>query len=259
MRIYTMEIPTFKFPNETFVHKEIYIPNAFYLAQPVGKLSCIWFTIVNDVPTCYMIDIRDRQLHKKHTLSTLFDPALVGTLLHGTHMYYESQPCFVIHNIFYYKNTLLEKSYAEKYTLMETIIEKYIWNEKMTHTQCMFFMPVTARRIEELETSYKIFCIKIMDGNKIINYIDQTVLKQFCIHSTDLRDIYEVYTLENVYHSIAHIDTVKRSAMLNKLFKKEITLDSIEDSDTEEEFESKQIKMFCKWNEMMKKWVPIKI
>jgi hypothetical protein len=47
--------------------------------------------------------------------------------------------------------------------------------------------------------------------------------------------------------------------MLNKLFKKEVTLDSIEDSDEEEEFKSVRIKMFCKWNEVMKKWVPIKI
>ena len=256
-----MEIPSFKFPNETFVHKETYIPNAFYLAQPVGKLSCIWFTQINNVPTCIMIDIRDRQLHKKTILSSLFDPELVGTILHGTHMYYESQPCFVIHNIFYYKHNPVETCYQEKYTLMQTIIEKYIWNEKMASSQCMFFMPVTSYRIENVEASYKIFCIKIIEctGNKIINYIDQTVLKQFLIQSTDIRDIYEVYTLENVYHSIAHVDTVKRSALLNKLFKKEITLDSIEESDDEEQFESKQIKMYCKWNEMMKKWVPIKV
>jgi hypothetical protein len=47
--------------------------------------------------------------------------------------------------------------------------------------------------------------------------------------------------------------------MLNKLFKKEITIDSIEDSDEEEEFQSKSIKMYCKWNELTKKWIPIKI
>jgi hypothetical protein len=47
--------------------------------------------------------------------------------------------------------------------------------------------------------------------------------------------------------------------MLNKLFKKEITLDSIEDSDDEEIVEPKRIKMYCKWNDIMKKWVPIKI
>jgi hypothetical protein len=254
-----MELPVFKFPPETFVHKEIYVPNAIYLAQPVGKLSCIWFTQINDIPTCFMIEIRDRQLHKKTILSTLFDSELIGTILHGTHMYYESQPCFVIHNIFYYKNTPVDCCYQERYALMETIIEKYIYNEKMSASQCMFFMPVISFRIENVEASYKIFCIKIIEGNKIINYVDQTVLKQFLIQSTDIRDIYEVYTLENVYHSIAHIDTVKRSALLNKLFKKEITLDSIEESDDEEQFESKQIKMYCKWNEMMKKWVPIKV
>lgn len=254
-----MDLSTFKLPTETFVHKEIYIPNAYYLAQPVGKLSCIWFTLVNDIPICYMIEIHDRKLQKKTILPTLFDTELVGTLLHGTYMYYESQPCFVIHNIFYYKNEPVNTVYEEKYTLLENIIEKYIYNEKMSSTQCMFFLPVTNNRIEMQSVSYKIFCIKIMDGHKIINYVDQTILKPFLIQSTDIRDIYEVYTLDNVYHSIAHIDTVKRSALLNKLFKKEITLDSIEDSDEEEQFETKRIKMFCKWNELMKKWVPIKV
>jgi hypothetical protein len=115
-------------------------------------------------------------------------------------------------------------------------------------------------RIENIEASYKIFCIKIIDSSgKIMNYVDQTVLKPLWVQSTDLRDIYEVYTLDNVYHSIAHIDTYKRSALLNKLFKKEITLDSIEESEDEEEFESKRLKMYCKWNEVMKKYVPIKI
>ena len=127
-----MELPVFKFPPETFVHKEIYIPNAIYLAQPVGKLSCIWFTQINNIPTCFMIEIRDRQLHKKTILSTLFDSELIGTILHGTYMYYESHPCFVIHNIFYYKNIHVDSCYKERYTLMETIIEKYIWNEKMS-------------------------------------------------------------------------------------------------------------------------------
>lgn len=256
-----MELPTIKLPHESFVQKEVYLPNAFYLAQPVGKLSCVWFTKVNNVPTCMLIEIRDRQFVKQTPLQTLFDPDLVGTLLHGTFMHYESQPCFVIHNIFYYQSNVVENCYQEKYALMESILEKYIWNEKMSSSQCMFFMPVTSFRIENIEASYKIFCIKIIEasGNKIMNYVDQTVLKPLWVQSTDLRDIYEIYTLDNVYHSIAHIDTYKRSALLNKLFKKEITLDSIEESDDEEEFESKRLKMYCKWNETMKKWVPIKL
>lgn len=248
-----------KLPIETFVHKEIYLPNAIYIAQPVGKLACVWFTIEHDKPVCFMLDIRDRQIHKKYPLDTVFDLDLVGTIIQGTHLHYESQPCFVIHNIFKYKNNEIDDCYLKKYTLMENIINQYIFNEKMTPKQCMFFMPVTSFRIENIEASYKIFCIKIISGNKIINYVDQTVLKPFWIQSTDVRDIYEIYTLENVYHSIAHIDTYKRSVMLNKLFKKEITLDSIEDSDVEDEYEVKRIKMYCKWNEIMKKWVPIKI
>lgn len=247
-----------KLPQESFVHKEIYIPNAVYIAQPVGKLACVSF-VATDKPSCFMCDIRDRQIYKKYPLDTVFDPELAGTVIQGTYIHYESQPCFVIHNIFKYKNNVVDISYPKKYKLLETILEKYIFNEKMNKTQCMFFMPVTSFRIENIEASYKIFCIKIMTENKIINYVDQTTLKLFRIQSTDLRDIYEVYTVENVYHSIAHIDTYKRSIMMNKLFKKEVTIDSIEDSDEEEEFETKRIKMYCRWNELLKKWIPIKV
>ena len=129
----------------------------------------------------------------------------------------------------------------------------------MSASQCMFFLPEMSFRIENINASYKVFCIKIIDGNKIINYIDETILKPFIIHSTETRDIFELYTLDNKFHSIAHINTYKCSKMLNKLFKKEITIDSIEDSDEEEEFQSKSIKMYCKWNELTKKWIPIKI
>ena len=88
-----------KLPSESFVHKELYVPNALYIAQPVGKLSCVWFTMVNNKPTCLLFEIRERQLQKHYPLDTVFDPELVGTVLQGTYLHYESQPCFVIHNI----------------------------------------------------------------------------------------------------------------------------------------------------------------
>jgi hypothetical protein len=211
---------------------------------------------------CYLIEIKDRQLNKKYSIPTLFDPQLVGTVLQGTYIHYESQPCFVIHNIFYYKNNKITSTYKDKLVLFEEILDKYIWNEKMSKTQCMFYLPELSFRIENVKSCYKIFCIKIIElyGNKIINYIDETVLKPFLVHSTNIRDIYELYTIENKFHSIAHINTYNCSKMLNKLFKKEITIDSIEDSDDDqEEFQQKIIKMYCKWNDIIKKWIPIKI
>ena len=250
-----------KLPYENVTHKEIYLPNAIYLAQPVGKLSCISFTMVNDIPTCHLIEIKDRQLNKKYPISTHFDSKLIGTVLQGTYLHYESQPCFVIHNIFYYKHEKVTCNYEEKCKLFQEILSNYIWNEKMTITQCMFFLPEMSFRIENINASYKVFCIKIIDlqCNKIINYIDETVLKPFIVQSTPTRDIFELYSLDNKFHSIAHINSYKCSKMLNKMFKKEITIDSIEDSDDEEEFQMKSIKMYCKWNEITKKWIPIKI
>jgi hypothetical protein len=245
--------PAFEIPHETTVYKEVHMPNALYLAQPVGKLSYIWFT----TNTCYLND-----LTKMYKIVTAFDPILAkenGTVLQGTYMYYESQPCFVIHNLIYYKGEKIESDYFHKYELMQELLANYVWNEKVTKFQCMFFLPIISYRLQSMDTCYPIHCIKIIElhGTKIINYIDKSVLKVFHIKPTDICDIYELYDV-NKFHSIAHVDTFERSIFLNQLFKQKTTIDSIEESDDDTECILIPIKVQCKWNETFKKWTPIK-
>lgn len=72
------------------------------------------------------------------------------------------------------------------------------------------------------------------------------------------------------YHLIASIPDYKTSVMMNSLFrniKENNSLDALEESDDEEEFENvnidkfvdltKQIKMKCVYNYKFKKWTPI--
>ncbi len=71
---------------------------------------------------------------------------------------------------------------------------------------------------------------------------------------------------------IAHIPDYKTSVFMNKLFrniKENHNLDSLEESDEEEEFEniqidkfvdlSKILKMRCNFNYKFKKWVPMQV
>jgi hypothetical protein len=71
---------------------------------------------------------------------------------------------------------------------------------------------------------------------------------------------------------IAHIPDYKTSVFMNKLFrniKENHNLDSLEESDEEEEFEniqidkfvdlSKILKMRCSFNYKFKKWVPMQV
>ena len=249
-----MAFPSFEIPHENEVTTEVHLPNALYLAQPVGKLSFMWFTNPEH-PTCFLND-----LTKLYEIPTAFDPILSkGTVLQGTYMHYESQPCFVIHNLIYYKGEKIESDYFHKYKLMQELLANYIWNEKVTKYQCMFFLPVITYRFQPMETCYPIQCIKIIElyGTKIINYTDKSTPTIFFIKPTDICDIYELYK-DNVFHSTAHVDSFQRSLFLNRLFKPVKTIDSIEDSDEDTECILIPVKVQCKWNETFKKWTPIK-
>ena len=102
---------------------------------------------------------------------------------------------------------------------------------------------------------YKIFFIK-PDLQNDIYYLYQNNTTNFDIISTDL----------------AHIPDYKTSVLMNKLFrniKENNNLDSLEESDEEDEFENIQIdkfvdlnkiiKMRCIFNYKFKKWVPVSV
>ena len=111
---------------------------------------------------------------------------------------------------------------------------------------------------------------------KVLNKNDKDKEKSFSkifIVKPDIQnDIYHLYTVDNVYDSIACIPDYKTSVMMNNLFrtiKENNDLDALEESDDEEEFENpnidkfvdleKSYKMICNLNKKFKKWVPIKI
>ena len=90
-------------------------------------------------------------------------------------------------------------------------------------------------------------------------------------------DVYYLYPITTtnfatISKEIAHIPDYKTSVLMNKLFrniKENINLDSLEESDEEDEFENIQIdkfvdlnkilKMRCIFNYKFKKWIPISV
>jgi hypothetical protein len=100
--------------------------------------------------------------------------------------------------------------------------------------------------------------------------------KEFLVKASVVNDIYYLYDIGNKLGEgegiIAHIPDYTTSVMLNKLFrniKENERLDSLEESDDENEFENenenkfvdinKTYKMLCKFNTKFKKWFPIKV
>jgi hypothetical protein len=85
-------------------------------------------------------------------------------------------------------------------------------------------------------------------------------------------DIYHLYEDGDKYHSVALIPDYTTSVMMNKLFrniKENTNLDTLEESDDEDEFEDdrddrfvfldKSYKMVCAYNNKFKKWVPVRL
>ena len=90
-------------------------------------------------------------------------------------------------------------------------------------------------------------------------------------------DIYYLYCYDNNSHSLVHyniacIPDFKTSVMMNKLFrniKENNNLDTLEESDSEDEFENekedrfvyldREFNMICSYNYKFKKWVPLKL
>ena len=103
------------------------------------------------------------------------------------------------------------------------------------------------------------------------------IYKTFFIKPDLQNDIYYLYqnsttNFDVISMEIAHIPDYKTSVLMNKLFrniKENSNLDSLEESDEEDEFENIQIdkfvdlnkiiKMRCIFNYKFKKWVPVSV
>jgi aerobic-type carbon monoxide dehydrogenase small subunit (CoxS/CutS family) len=100
----------------------------------------------------------------------------------------------------------------------------------------------------------------------------------FIVRPNVQNDIYELFvktarsTAACVFHNFAHIPNYKTSVMMNALFRKikeNVRLDTMEESDNDDEFESTEpdkfvslkteYKMVCRLNKKFCRWVPISI
>ena len=116
-----------------------------------------------------------------------------------------------------------------------------------------------------------------LPSNSNSNSNSNEISKVFYIKPDIQNDIYYLYKINTINFTLisdetAHIPDYKTSVLMNKLFrniKENINLDSLEESDDEEEFENIQIdkfvdlnktfKMRCIFNHKFRKWVPVNV
>ena len=250
-----------------------------------------------------------KKINKVKMVTTCFHSELsYGTVFYGTLFYHQRSPFFTTEDLFYYKGkSVFSSSFDKKLSLFHTIFSSEIKQYSYFHGNIVFGLPLIARSYAEIykkiiELPYPVKHIHfVYHTNKryIVEYSGQPIIEEkekekekekvqqriykkkssvvvFKVKPDIQNDIYHLYYADEEgkesYFDIASIPDYKTSVMMNTLFrtiKENINLDSLEESDEEEEFENDQVDKFvflqkellmvCTKQYRFHKWFPIRI
>jgi len=199
--------------------------------------------------------------------------------------------------------------FSEKLNHIHNIFSSEIKQVSYHKNMIVFGLPFIGNNVSDLvedvvkKLAYKIRLLQIREGREIYNmrYAEENVFheeaappskeknavrtiepkslyknefkreKVFKVTADTQTDIYNLFNGDTFY-DIAYIPTYDCSVMMNTLFrniKENINLDSIEESDDEDEFENdktdkfvhldRSYDMVCSFNNKYKKWVPLRL
>ena len=280
--------PSFELCYEDNFRSKVHYPagSTLYVAIPKGVKCFAWFTIYQGCPTCFIIE-RDKGYNRIRNIEiwhACFDEMLcIGTVVHGVFVKRDGQQFCIIDDIYFYKGRFIGNQ------LPKTKL-KYIEN---------FF---AATRLVSYSSRFIVFVLSLMDTSKItllenfdnLGYVPYCIqyrhMSNYCpykneryVHDKNIvllirphtqNDIYKFFCAHNATDQedgILNIPNYKTSVMMNSLFryiKENVNLDTLEESDSEEEFEDvdlnkyivkKELNMCCSFNTSIKRWEPIEV
>ena len=207
-----------------------------------------------------------------------------GTILYGSIV---EEKFFVVENIYYYCGKAVLGNFNNKLIILHELFEQYIKQISFIKNDLIFTMPLMASKYEDIISNadnlpYKIYGIKMihlynnLPQRTFVYKLDKKeYFANFKIKPTVKNDIYETYYYdrgEYKKHIVAYIPSYVCSVMMNKLFrtiKENERLDSLEESDDEDEFENmsedkyvdlnKSFIMKCKFSQKFNKWIPLEV
>jgi len=284
-----------QFPNiELSYEKKLHnkVQSDICLTIPKGHKYFAWFKIYKKYNICFLLKI-NRKYNTIESITTnicCFNKKLCtgkGTILFGTIFYINKIPFFNIENIYYSRgNSLINWTQYDKLMELSSLMENYIKQVVYLPNSIIFGLPIIAdnnyilkKNIQDLP--YELYSIqhRLLYNNK--PFLNETIAlprliyKNFQVRATIINDIYELYYMNETQlekYAIACIPDYKTSVMMNSLFrniKENVNLDTLEESDDEEEFENmaldkfvnldKQIVMKCVYIKKFYSWKPIEI
>ena len=191
--------------------------------------------------------------------NTSFDPLLcsgAGTLVYGTVFNINSYEFFNIEDIFYFKgNNISRNVQFDKLNTLQIMFSNYLNPLMLSKSDIVFGLPLIEtshdniiKKIQKLP--YSIYCIqhRLLHKHRVFLNERVNIIKNheynFTIKATINPDIYDLYYKNDsdlVYYKCACIPDFNTSVYMNSIFrdiKENRNLDTLEESDDEEEFEN---------------------
>jgi len=283
------------FPNvelsyEKRLHKKVHTDMC--LTIPKGKKAFAWFKNFKNSNVCFLLYINKRynKIEEITVNVCCFDKILCsnrGTLFYGTVFFVDKKKFFNIENIYYSKGySLIHTNQYQKFKEISNISRNYIKQKSYVSNGIIFGTPLMDTNSYKLKEKindlpYELYCIQhrlLFKSKPFLNEIitvRREIYKYFQIRATIINDIYDLYYDNNTNiekYKTACIPDYKTSVMMNSLFrniKENNNLDTLEESDDEEEFENisldkfvnleKKITMKCVFIHKFDSWKPIEI
>jgi hypothetical protein len=274
--------PKLELSYEKIIHNKVH--TNLYVLIPYGEKVYIWFTYYKERDICIILTINKYNLITDvKELKINYDRKLSrNTILLGNKFKCNNKEFIAIEDIIYYKGYYLDKKenkYEERLKKINEFFSKDINQEKKQNIifgVCPIFESFKEVLNEINVLKYKISIIKQInyDDEEFKGYLLNNKIKKekeiiFKVKADIKDDIYKLYASDG-YYSICLINNYNLSVIMNNKFrniKENKNLDLLEMSDSEEEFENinedkhvnlkKIIYMKCKYNEFLKRWVPM--
>jgi hypothetical protein len=271
---------------EYVTYKKNSIKYECFIAIPNGKKYFVWFTKIKNKNVCIFLEYFYNKIMNVSIKNVSFH--IPDTIFYGTLFIKKNIKIFSIENIFYHRNKNVSfMNFHKKLSIIKNIFQDI--DRKIENNYYIYFgLPIMNTNLLSLlntirDLNHNIYFIQCIHSMRHIN-IKYTEIKNeffekknitFLIKPDIINDIYYLYYKHNneyVKYDVACIPNIKTSMQMNSLFrsiKENNNLDSLEESDDEEEFENtdihkyvfinREIRMECEYHLKFKSWIPINI
>ena len=271
------------FPYKYITHDRVlyknYTPD-MYIIVPSGIKCCIWISMYNNQPILYELYLTNACKIYDVTCHFFVGDMLLargkGTICSGYSFFSNNKRRIVLIDIMSLNGiSLVNDGFNKRMMSMYSFFESIdLLSTRNTFTIGFANTSFNEEDIFDIISKLKFkvsYVLKCKIHNNAIQYISKDRVQNynamvFKVKALESNDIYELYCRDmKTSYSIAGIQTLETSVMMNKIFRnirENDNLDLLEESEDECDtylLDGIEKNMLCSYNNKMNKWIPIKI